>query len=299
MHQAILAHLQHLPGGRLEHSLRLARSSSAALPPAIMKGLEEALGIPVIESYGMTEAAHQMASNPLPPGVRKPGSVGIAAGPRVVILNDQSEVLEPGQTGEVAIQGPNVTAGYFNNPMANAAAFSGEWFRTGDQGYLDQDGYLFITGRLKELINRGGEKVAPREIDEVLLSYPGVRQAVAFAVPHPTLGEDIAAAVVLAADIAVAEGELRSFAMTRLPLFKVPTRIVVVDEVPKGPTGKIQRIGLASKLAEALAVTHQEPESETERLVAKTISEVLSTGTVGRHDNFFFLGGDSLRAMQV
>ncbi len=299
IHQAILAHLQHFPGGPIPHALRFARSSSAALPAAIMQELEDVLGIPVIESYGMTEAAHQMASNPLPPWVRKPGSVGIAAGPRVAILNDQGEVLEPGQTGEFAIQGPNVTAGYFNNPQANAAAFSGEWFRTGDQGYRDGDGYLFITGRLKELINRGGEKVAPREIDEVLLCYPGVRQAVAFAVPHPTLGEDIAAAVVLAADTNAAEVELRSFAMSRLPFFKVPSRIVVVDEVPKGPTGKIQRIGLALKLAEALAVGHEEPESDTERLVVRTISEVLGAGTVGRHDNFFLLGGDSLRAMQV
>jgi oxalate---CoA ligase len=299
MHQAILAHLQHLPGGIGRHSLRFARSSSAALPPAVMKGLEDVLETPVIEAYGMTEAAHQIASNPLPPGERKPGSVGRAAGPRIAILNDQGSALPPGQTGEVAIQGPNVTAGYFKNPQANTAAFSGEWFRTGDQGYVDDEGYLFLTGRLKELINRGGEKVAPREIDEVLLSYPGVRQAVAFAVPHPTLGEDIAAAVVLSAGTIAGETELRSFALTRLPVFKVPTRIVVVDDVPKGPTGKIQRIGLAAKLAEALGVRHEEPASDTERLVADTISEVLGAGVIGRDDNFFFLGGDSLRAMQV
>ena len=299
MHQAILTRAQNLPVQPLRSSLRFIRSSSAALPPPVMVGLEAAFGVPVIESYGMTEAAHQMASNPLPPRARKPGSVGLAAGPEVAILDESGQTLASGRTGEVAIRGPNVTGGYVNNRAANATAFCGGWFRTGDQGYLDSEGYLFITGRLKELINRGGEKIAPREIDEVLVACPGVRQAVAFAVPHPTLGENIAAAVVLKDGAAVGEAKLREFALNRLPAFKVPSRIIFVKDVPKGPIGKIQRIGLADRLAAALVVAYEAPASDTERLVATTICEVLGCETVGRNDNFFSLGGDSLRAMQV
>ncbi len=299
MHQAILARAQGLRVQPVESSLRFIRSSSAALPPPVMAGLEAAFGVPVIESYGMTEAAQQMASNPLPPRSRKPGSVGPAAGPEVAILDEAGKTLTSGRTGEVAIHGPNVTCGYANNPEANATAFCGGWFRTGDQGYLDGEGYLFITGRLKELINRGGEKIAPREIDDVLLAYPGVRQAVAFAVPHSSLGEDIAAAVVLKDGVECNETALREFAMDRLPAFKVPNRIVFVKDVPKGPTGKLQRIGLASQLAAVLTVAYEAPATELERLVAATICGVLGRATVGRHDNFFSLGGDSLRAMQV
>jgi oxalate---CoA ligase len=299
MHEAILAQGQALPIQPVRSSLRFIRSSSAALPPPVMMGLEETFGVPVIESYGMTEAAHQMASNPLPPRARKPGSVGLATGLEVAILDEAGETLASGRTGEVAIRGPNVTCGYANNPEANATAFCRGWFRTGDQGHLDGEGYLFITGRLKELINRGGEKIAPREIDEVFLACPGVRQAVAFAVPHPSLGEDIAAAVVLKDGAVACEPLLREFALDRLPMFKVPSRIIFVNDVPKGPTGKIQRIGLADRLAAALAVAYEAPASETERLVATTICEVLNCEKVGRNDNFFSLGGDSLRATQV
>ena len=299
MHQAILAQAQTLPDLPVPSSLRFIRSSSAALPPPVMAGLEAAFGVPVIESYGMTEAAHQMASNPLPPRTRKPGSVGLAAGPEVAIIDEAGETLASGRTGEVAIRGANVTSGYVNNPAANATAFCNGWLRTGDQGYLDAEGYLFITGRLKELINRGGEKIAPREIDEVLLEYPGVRQAVAFAVPHPSLGEDVAAAVVLKDDSVGCEAALREFALDRLPAFKVPSRIVFVKDVPKGPTGKLQRIGLAEKMAAAMVVAYEAPASEIERLVAATICAALGRETVGRNDNFFSLGGDSLRATQV
>ncbi len=299
MHEAILAQGQALPIQPVRSSLRFIRSSSAALPPPVMTGLEETFGVPVIESYGMTEAAHQMASNPLPPRARKPGSVGLATGLEVAILDEAGETLASGRTGEVAIRGPNVTCGYVNNPEANATAFCRGWFRTGDQGHLDGEGYLFITGRLKELINRGGEKIAPREIDEVLLSYPGVQQAVAFAVPHPSLGEDIAAAVVLKNSAVACEAVLREFALDRLPTFKVPSRIILVKDVPKGGTGKIQRIGLADRLATALVVAYEAPASDTERLVAATMCEVLNCEKVGRNDNFFSLGGNSLRATQV
>jgi acyl-CoA synthetase (AMP-forming)/AMP-acid ligase II len=299
IHQAILTHAQALPVPPVRSSLRFIRSSSAALPRAVMAGLEAAFDVPVIESYGMTEAAHQMASNPLPPRARKPGSVGLAAGPEVAILDEAGGPLPSGRPGEVAIRGPNVIRSYANNPEANATAFCGGWFRTGDQGYLDDEGYLFITGRLKELINRGGEKIAPREIDEVLLAYPGVRQAVAFAVPHSSLGEDIAAAVVLEKGAVGCEALLREFALDRLPAFKVPSRIIFINDLPKGPTGKIQRIGLADRLAAALVVAYEAPASDTERLVAATFCELLGRETVGRNDNFFSLGGDSLRATQV
>ena len=213
-----------------------------------MADLEATFSTPVIEAYGMTEAAHQMACNPLPPFERKPGTVGPAAGPEVAIMNDGGELLEEGAVGEVVIRGGNVTSGYLGNAEANATAFSNGWFRTGDQGLLDSDGYLQLTGRLKEIINRGGEKISPREVDEVLLDHPGVVQAVTFAVPHERLGEDVAAAVVLAPGTETTAAEIRELARTRLADFKVPRKVVILDEIPKGPTGKLQRIGLAEKL---------------------------------------------------
>jgi acyl-CoA synthetase (AMP-forming)/AMP-acid ligase II len=218
------------------------------MPPRALARLEALFEVPLIEAYCMTEAAHQMASNPLPPGRRKPGTVGEAAGAELAIIDDAGRRLAPGATGEIVIRGPGVTAGYENNPQANASAFVDGWFRTGDQGVIDGDGYLSITGRLKEIINRGGEKISPREVDEVLMEHPAVVQAVTFALPHDTLGEDVGAAVVLHAGETLSERELRGFAGSRLADFKVPRRIVFVDEIPKGPTGKLQRIGLAASL---------------------------------------------------
>jgi len=249
MHQAILARAGRNADSIAQAKLRLIRSSSSSLPPHVMAELEATFGCPVIESYGMTEAAHQMASNPLPPAVRKPGSVGVAAGPEVAIMAETGDrLLPPGDTGEVVIRGPNVTRGYLDNPEANATAFSDGWFRTGDQGVIDADGYLTITGRLKEIINRGGEKISPREVDEVLMDHPAVVQAVTFAVPHDRLGEDVSAAVVLAEGAQATEREIRDFAAQRLADFKVPRRLLILDEIPKGATGKLQRIGLAEKL---------------------------------------------------
>ena len=196
----------------------------------------------------MTEASHQMTSNPLPPGTRKPGTVGIAAGPEVAIMDDAGNLLRAGSIGEVVIQGENVTAGYENNPSANRDNFVNGWFRTGDQGVMDEDGYLTITGRLKEIINRGGEKISPREVDEILLDHPAVNQAVTFAVPHSKLGEEVAAAVVLKDGQTASESELRAFAAEYLAGFKVPKKILLLDDIPKGATGKVQRIGLAGKL---------------------------------------------------
>ena len=247
MHQLLLrrasAHADVIERSRL----RLLRSSSASMPPAVLEEAERVFGVPLIEAYGMTEASHQMTANPLPPHTRKPGSVGVPTSVDVRILDADGRPQPPGEHAEIAIRGPGVIAGYVANADANAEAFTDGWFRTGDEGYLDEDGYLFLTGRLKELINRGGEKISPREVDEVLLSHPRVEQAVAFALPHAVLGEEVAAAVIIAGD-APTERELRDFARSHLAPFKVPRRIVFVDEIPNGPTGKLQRIGLAKRL---------------------------------------------------
>ena len=247
MHQAILARAAANKEIIAAHPLRFLRSSSSSMPPQVIAELEATFGAPLIEAYGMTEAAHQMASNPLR-GARKPGSVGVAAGPEVAVMNDKGDLLAPGEIGEIVIRGPNVTAGYENNAKANAEAFCNGWFRTGDQGVLDEDGYLRLTGRLKEIINRGGEKISPREVDEVLMDHPAVQQVVTFAMPHEKLGEEVAAAVVLREGFHAGEKELREFAGERLAPFKVPRKIVFLDEIPKGATGKLQRIGLAEKL---------------------------------------------------
>ena len=248
MHQTILARAERNREVIARRPLRFIRSSSASLPPQIMQALEEAFACPVIESYGMTEAAHQMASNPLPPAARKPGTVGVSAGPEVAIQGPDGGLLPPGERGEIVIRGQNVTTGYANNPSANAEAYRNGWFRTGDLGFLDPEGYLTISGRLKEIINRGGEKITPREIDEVLMDHPAIAQALAFAMPHDKLGEEVAAAVVLREGLSATERELRDFVAGRLADFKVPRRIVVLAEIPKGPTGKLQRIGLAQRL---------------------------------------------------
>lgn len=248
MHQTILARAANNRETVARHPLRFIRSSSSSLPPQVLAELERVFNAPVIESYGMTEAAHQMTSNPLPPRPHKPGTVGVAAGPEVAIMDEHGKLLGPNATGEVVIRGPNVTKGYENNPKANAEGFTHGWFRTGDQGVLDAEGYLSITGRLKEIINRGGEKISPREVDEVLMDHPAVQQVVTFAMPHAKLGEDVAAAVVLRAGQSADEKEIREFAAKRLADFKVPRKILFLDEIPKGATGKLQRIGLAQKL---------------------------------------------------
>ncbi len=282
-----------------EHQFRFVRSSSAALPPRTLHEMEALFRAPVVEAYGMTEASHQMASNPLPPALRKPGSVGVSAGAEIAVMDERGRKLERGQRGEIVIFGAGVTAGYEGNPEANAQAYTEGWFRTGDQGYLDDDGYLFITGRLKEIVNRGGEKISPREVDEALLEHPAVAQATAFAVPHATLGEDLAAAVVLRVGEKLTETELREHLFGMLADFKVPSRIVLLDEIPKGPTGKIQRSSLHEKLGAALVSVYSEPRTDDERMLAAVFREVLGVGEVGVNDNFFALGGDSLRGAQV
>jgi len=248
MHQAILARTRQNKAVMQSNPLRFIRSSSASLPRQVLAELEAVFNAPVIESYGMTEACHQMASNLLPPGNRKPGKVGVAAGPELAIMDDAGNLLPADTTGEVVIRGDNVTAAYENNPKANAEAFAHGWFHTGDQGVLDEDGYLTITGRLKEIINRGGEKISPAEIDEILMDHPAIQQALTFALPHDKLGEEVAAAVVLREGTSTTEREIRDFVATRLADFKAPRKVVFLSEIPKGATGKLQRVGLAQKL---------------------------------------------------
>ncbi len=305
MHQAILARAIERRSLVRDSRLRFIRSCSAPLARTLLEELEQSFETPVIEAYGMTEAAHQIASNPLPPGRRKPGSVGLPAGSEVRILSADGELPAPGQSGEVIIRGTNVTSGYEANAEVNQAAFWNGWFRTGDQGWMDEEGYLYLTGRLKEIINRGGEKIAPREIDEALLAHPAVRQAVAFSVPHKQLGEDVGAAVELAPGGQVDEAALRRWAAGRLPAFKVPRVIRVVDQIPKGATGKLQRIGLAEKLGiETLddnrpAAAAVAPRTELEKRIAAVWSELLPGAAVGVEDRFESLGGDSLLAVRM
>ena len=305
MHQAILARTETNREIIARYPLRLIRSSSAPLPPQVMTELENVFNVPVIESYAMTEAASQISINPLPPRRRKPGSVGIAAGPEVAIMNREGNLLPVREIGEVVIRGANLTQGYENNPEANESAFTISWFRTGDLGYLDTDGYLFLKSRIKETINRGGEKIFPHEVDEVLLEHPAVKQVVTFAAPHTLLGEEVAAAVVLKENASAKEQEIKEFVALKLADFKVPRVVLFVDKIPKSPTGKLQRIGLAEKLGLiASDPTAPKPEfvpprTSIEEQLVNIWSFVLRVEPIGINDNFFQLGGDSILATQI
>jgi oxalate---CoA ligase len=299
MHQAILSQAMSQADIIEKCSLRFIRSCSSPLPPSVFEDLENTFKVPTIESYGMTEASHQMASNPLPPGIRKIGSVGLPAGMDVGIMDEGGNFVLEGVIDEIVIRGANVTLGYENNPAANESSYTKGWFRTGDQGYMDADGYLFLTGRIKEIINRGGEKIAPREVDEALMTHPAVAQAVTFAVPHPTIGEDVVAAVILRENVTATEKEIREHTFSKIADFKVPSKLIVVDDIPKGPTGKLQRIGLAEKLAAKLETAFLAPRNEIEEALAGIWIEVLKTNQVGVFDNFFYLGGDSILAVKT
>src|SRR5688572_29458599 len=304
MHASIVSRAAASEAGADSHTLRFIRSSSAALPRTTLAKLEEVFRVAVIEAYGMTEAAHQMASNPLPPAVRKPGTVGRAAGPAIAVLGPDGHPVSPGVRGEIAIKGPNITPGYVRNPEANAAAFIDGWLRTGDEGVLDDDGYLTILGRLKEIINRGGEKVSPLEVDEVLLAHPAVAQAVTFGASDAVLGEEVAAAIVLHEGMTVSERALREFVAARLALFKVPRRVLFMSFIPTGPTGKPQRIGLAERLGVAFeappasASTYVAPGTPVEEILASVWSSVMGTAHPGVEEDFFYSGGDSILAAQ-
>jgi len=247
IHQLILARAGSGTKPAGAESLRFVRSCSAPLPVETGEKLEALVGAPVLEAYGMTEASHQMSSNPLPPRARKFGTVGAATGIQIGIMTDSGQLLPAGQKGEVVIQGPSVIREYENNPEANAKSFVGGWFRTGDEGVLDNDGYLRLTGRIKELINRGGEKIAPFEIDEVLLTHPAVSEAVCFGIAHPTWGEEVAAAVVLREP--ATEADLLAYCRERLADFKRPKKLYLVETIPRTATGKVQRLNVAAALA--------------------------------------------------
>ena len=307
IHQAIVAHAEDNRASLDRVRLRFIRSSSAALPPALLQRLERVFQAPVIESYGMTEAAHQMASNPLPPGVRKPGTVGSAAGPQIAIMGEGGKLLSAGARGEVVIRGSNVFRAYENNPEANAAAFAGDWFRTGDEGVLDEDGYLTITGRLNEIINRGGEKISPREVDDVIMDHPGVAAAATFPVAHLTLGEELAAAIVLRPGTALSAQALLGYLRGRLADFRIPRHFAFVEQIPKGPTGKIQRRGLAQLLGladvagsgRAAPREQDRPSTPLEARLQVLWQQTLRLERVGLHENFFLLGGDSLQGVEL
>ncbi|MEA5553250.1 acyl--CoA ligase [Anabaena cylindrica UHCC 0172] len=246
MHQTILARAIRNQEIVKNNPFRFIRSSSASLAPVIIEQMEKTLNSPVLESYSMTEAAHLMSTNPLPPKIRKPGTVGYGFNVDVGIMDDEGNLLTQGSLGEVVVKGANVIDGYENNPDANATAFINGWFRTGDQGIIDADGYLHLTGRIKELINRGGEKISPLEVDNVLLRHPAVAEALAFAVPHKNLGEEIHAAVVL--KLEVSEKELQQYCSNTLADFKVPKQIHILEALPRGATGKLQRLAMAKLL---------------------------------------------------
>jgi oxalate---CoA ligase len=287
----------------IKTSLKFIRSVAAPLSPQMMADLESLFDVPVIQTFGMTEAAPLITTNPLPPGRRKSGSTGPSVGPDMAIMDKTGKLLANGEIGEVVVQGDNVVSGYENNPEANMQSFVGGWFHTGDLGYLDEDGYLFLTGRLKEVINRGGEKISPEEIDELLRVHPAVAEAVSFSVPHKVLGEDIAAAVVIKRKQHVTEKDLIRFAADRLAMFKVPRRIYIVKNIPKGPTGKIQRVGIAKRLDLEGGVLPKKvyvpPRSQVETLMADIWAEILRRDQVGIYDNFFELGGDSLKIVRL
>ena len=247
MHQAILLRAQKNSDKAKKLNLRFIRSSSASLPPAIFEQLNDIFQTPVIEAYGMTEATHQMASNPLPPAIQKPGLVGMPAGPEICIMNDKNEKLPQGEIGEICIKGDNVTNGYENNPEANKQSFVNDWFRTGDEGFFDEDGYLKISGRLKEIINKGGEKISPLEVDNILMDFLPIDQALCFGYKDKMLGEDIAVAIKLKENKSCTEDDIKSYANEKLAKFKIPKKIFIVEDIPKGATGKLQRIGLAKK----------------------------------------------------
>jgi amino acid adenylation domain-containing protein len=302
MHQALVAEAAQYRDMIARSTLRFIRAGAVALPASVQDALERTFNIPVIAAYGMTET-NVVSCNPFPPRPRKPGSVGVPAGPEVAIVDADGALLPAGVTGEIVVRGPNVMAGYERNPTANLEAFAHGWFHTGDEGFLDAEGYLFITGRLKEMINRGGLKVTPQEVDDVLMQHPAVAQAATFPALHPRWGEDVTAAVVLRPQATVTARELRRFVATRLAMFKVPSRVLLVEAIPLSPTGKLQRYRLAAQLgveASALAVaTPAGPLTPLAAQLTQLWGAVLGLDEVGLDDNFFQWGGDSILATQL
>jgi acyl-CoA synthetase (AMP-forming)/AMP-acid ligase II/acyl carrier protein len=303
IHQAILREADPHNEAARRSSLRLVRSASTSLAHDVLGGLEALFGVPVIDTYGMTEAATQIAANPLQR--RKPGSVGRPAGPEIAILDSEGRRLPAGKRGEIALRGPTITRGYDNDAAATASAFRDNWFRTGDLGYLDAEGYLFIVGRIKEIIHKGGQKVAPAEVEGALLGHPDVIDAAVFPVPHGRLGADVAAAVVLRHDAKVSAERLREFARERLAGFKVPGLIRIVPEIPKGGGGKIKRGELAAAFSRTPPAADKPggepvaPRSELEAQLAGIWADLLDIDQVGVDQDVLALGLDSLAMTQM
>ena len=298
VHHAILARTPEHRAIVSRVPLRFIRSGTGELSPTILERIEQTFAVPVVQTYGMTETS-VICCGPMPPRRRKVGSVGVPAGLAVAIMDESGTLAPPGTSGEVVVRGPTITPGYEDHPEANAAAFRDGWFRTGDLGVLDGDGYLFLRGRLKELINRGGQKVSPHEVEGVLLTHPDVAQAVVFPQPHTTLGEEVAAAVVLHIHGRATEQDLRRWVAARVADFKVPRRIVAVREIPTEPTGKVRRSRLAEHFGQALQVSYRIAETPLEIALAQIWSQALGGARVGLQDNFFDLGGDSLSAARI
>jgi acyl-coenzyme A synthetase/AMP-(fatty) acid ligase/acyl carrier protein len=263
-----------------------------------MNKLEGLFKAPVIEVYGMTEIT-PITINPLDSIKRKPGSAGLAVGLEISIMDENDNILPGGERGEIVIRGEHVIKRYENNDTANGKAFSRGWFMTGDLGHLDDEGYLFISGRLKEILNVGGQKISPREIEEILVEHPLVREAAAFGVPHKSLGETIAAAVVVHREGEVLEMEMLRFLADRLAPYKVPRQIIIVRGIPRGPMEKLQRSALAEEFSHFLKQEYMPPSTETETVVAEIWQEILGTERVGILDNLFALGGDSIHATRI
>jgi amino acid adenylation domain-containing protein len=281
-------------------SLRVVRSASSSLPPAVLQGLEALFGVPVIETYGMTEAASQIAANPIER--RKVGSVGRPTGLDIAVMDEDGRQFGAGKRGEIMLRGPTIMTGYCDDAAANDVAFRAGWFRTGDLGYLDADGYLFIVGRTKDIINRGGQKVSPEEVEQVLLRHPDVLEAAAFGMPHPRLGEAVAAAVVLRSGETTREDALRQFAGERLAAYKIPGLIHIVPAIPKGASGKVKRSTLAAHFASlpagAPAAHTPAPESELEARLAGIWARLFEIDEVGVDQDLFALGADSILVTQ-
>ena len=301
IHQAVLDRIDDYRDIARNARLRFIRSGSSRLDLKLIAGLESAFGAPVIECYGMSETGC-LTANSLPPATRKPGTVGRPLHNEVVIVDEQGDILGPNSEGEVAVRGSSVFDGYLDGDV-NQSAFVNGWFRTGDLGRFDDDGYLTLTGRLKEVINRGGEKIATAEIEQVLLRHPQVAEACAFGIPHPSLGEEVAAAVVT--HRTVTEQELQAYVRGALSNVKVPRRVFFLASLPKGPTNKIRRaatIDACLQLLAAAPAARDVPSREwspLEQEIGETWKSLLGLDTVQLDDDFFLVGGDSVKAYEL
>ncbi|HEX9808902.1 MAG TPA: non-ribosomal peptide synthetase [Alphaproteobacteria bacterium] len=303
-HRAIHAHAARYPEAIAKSRLRLLRTSSGFLQSRIADDLERIFGVPVLENYGSTEAS-RLTANPLPPGRAKRGTGGVRLSQEVAIRGLDGRFLPPGEIGEIVARVDRAFEGYEDDPKANAEAFVDGWFRTGDEGFFDEDGYLTLTGRIREMINRGGEKVSPAEVDAAVMAHPDVREAATFPVPHPTLGEDVAVAVVAVEGTVLTDEKLHRHLIGRLAGYKVPRRYLFVESIPKSDAGKVQRYRLAEALGVGGAAAPRRVEgagrepTSLERRLAGMWARTLGVERVGLDENFFVLGGDSLQAVEL